>query len=103
MTARPSSWCPAIPSRSECQLTHRDTLAELLRPRTPAPPMGQYGYGVITRGTGAAVEHFHDGGVPGFAAYDEIRPADRLSVTVLSNLQTVDVNTVGRTLVLMAG
>lgn len=83
-------------------LVDQDTLADLLRPRLPAPPLGQYGYGIMTRGSGAATVHFHDGGVPGFASYDEIRPADRLSVTVLSNLESADGFEVSKTLALMA-
>ena len=67
-----------------------DALAQLLRPRVDAERETRYGYGIYTRGTGDATVHGHPGGVPGFAAYNEIRPADNLSIVVLSNLDTTD-------------
>ena len=36
--------------------------------------------------------------MPGFVAYNEVRPADELSVVVLSNLDTADAFRVGRNL-----
>jgi CubicO group peptidase (beta-lactamase class C family) len=71
-------------------IVKQDTLAQLLQPRVAAEQGAQYGYGIYTKGTGKATIHGHPGGVPGFAAYNEIRPADNLSIVVLSNLDTVD-------------
>jgi CubicO group peptidase (beta-lactamase class C family) len=79
-----------------------DSLAQLLRPRVAALRDERYGYGVMTRGTGDATSHFHEGGVPGFAAHNEIRPATGLSVTVLSNLDSTDARRVGETLAHLA-
>jgi len=62
----------------------------------------EYGYGIYTRGTGDATTHGHPGGVPGFGAYNAIRPADKLSVVVLSNLATADAINIGRELANLA-
>jgi len=67
-----------------------DTLAQLLQPRIASGGDEQYGYGIGTRSTGDATAHTHDGGVPGFATYSEIRPATKLSIVVFSNLDTTD-------------
>jgi CubicO group peptidase (beta-lactamase class C family) len=79
-----------------------DTLAQLLRPRVTAVRDERYGYGVMTRGTGDGTIHFHEGGVPGFVAHNEIRPATGLSVTVLSNLDSTDARRIGETLAHLA-
>lgn len=57
-------------------IVKQDTLAQLLQPRVAAERGSQYGYGIYTVGTGDATIHGHPGGVPGFAAYNAIRPAD---------------------------
>ena len=75
-----------------------DTLAQLLQPRVDAEARTRYGYGIYTRGTGDATVHGHPGGVPGFAAYNEIRSADNLSIVVLSNLDTADILSIARNL-----
>lgn len=79
-----------------------DTIAQLLRPRVAAVGGFRYGYGIYTVGTGDATAHGHDGEVPGFAAYNEIRPATTLSVVVLSNLDTVDAVRIGDNLAALA-
>jgi hypothetical protein len=79
-----------------------DTLHELLRARIEVDATEQYGYGIRTRGTGIDLALFHAGLLPGFASYDEVRPGERLSVTVLSNLDTADAAAIGRNLASMA-
>jgi CubicO group peptidase (beta-lactamase class C family) len=68
----------------------QDTLAELLQPRVAADGGARYGYGIGTRGAGAATIHQHSGGVPGFSTYSEIRPDTELSIVVLSNVDDTD-------------
>lgn len=41
---------------------------------------------------------FHYGEVAGFASYNEVQPATRVSVVVLSNLGTTDATGIGRDL-----
>jgi CubicO group peptidase (beta-lactamase class C family) len=79
-----------------------DTLAQLLQPRVAAEPGAQYGYGIYTRGTGDTTTHFHDGSLEGFSTYNEIRPATKLSIVVLSNLGTADARRIGRNLAAFA-
>lgn len=73
------------------------TLAQLRQPRVAAD-LGRYGYGLYTLGTGDDAVLFHSGGVPGFTALNEIRPAAALSVVVLGNLGTVDLFRIGQQL-----
>jgi len=80
----------------------QDTLAQLLKPRVAAEQGSRYGYGTYTRGTGDAVSHGHPGGLPGFAAYNEVQPATNLSIVVLSNLDTADTIHIGRNLATLA-
>ena len=75
-----------------------DTLAELLRPRVATGGGEKYGYGIQTSGTGNATTHFHDGAIEGFSTYSQIRPATKLSIVVLSNLDTVNAGHVASTL-----
>ena len=42
-------------------------------------------------GTAAAPRYFHDGGLSGFVAYNEIRPRQQLSITILSNMDNTRV------------
>ena len=79
-----------------------DTLAQLLQPRVAAEPGAQYGYGIYTRGTGDTTTNFHDGSLEGFSTYNEIRPATKLSIVVLSNLGTADARRIGRNLAALA-
>lgn len=79
-----------------------DTLAQLLEPRVAAEGGTRYGYGIYTLGTGDATSHFHGGNVPGFAAYNEIRPAAELSIVVLSNLDTTDTRSIAENLAALA-
>ena len=70
------------------------TLAQMFVPRmaiNPANPKSDwYGYGLAIRSPGPSgnVRYFHAGGVPGFLAFNEIRPQHELSITVLSNMGT---------------
>lgn len=73
----------------------RDTLAELFRPRVQADGLDYYGYGILVRDTNSNPIYHHNGMVPGFKSYNEIRPASKLSVTVLSNVETVNVDAIG--------
>jgi CubicO group peptidase (beta-lactamase class C family) len=82
----------------EPAVVEKDTLAQLLKPRVAADNGGRYGYGIYTIGTGDAAVHGHPGAVPGFVAYNEVRPADDLSVVVLSNLDTANAFRIGRNL-----
>lgn len=79
-----------------------DTLTQLMQPRVAAEQGAQYGYSIYTLGTGDATTHFHTGGIPGFATYNEIRPATKLSIVVLSNLDTVDTLRIARNLAALA-
>lgn len=83
-------------------LVEQNTLAQLIRPRVAADQGTQYGYGLYTLGTGDTTVHFHGGGLPGFATYNEIRPAAGLSIVVLSNLDTAEAVEIGRNLDLIA-
>jgi CubicO group peptidase (beta-lactamase class C family) len=80
----------------------RDTLAQLFRPRLGGDVGDQYGYGISIRGSADNPTYYHDGKIPGFESYNEIRPATKLSVTVLSNLFTSSVVTIGNTLANLA-
>ena len=70
------------------------TLAEVFTPRVPidraAPDKRQYGYGWEVAGPSSDVTYSHGGNIDGFAAFNLIRPRDQLSITVLSNLETVE-------------
>jgi CubicO group peptidase (beta-lactamase class C family) len=77
------------------------TLAELLRPRVATGGGEKYGYGIATSGTGKATTHFHDGAIEGFSTYNQIRPATKLSIVVLSNLEPAGARRVGRNLALL--
>jgi D-alanyl-D-alanine carboxypeptidase len=77
-------------------------VADLLAPRVPTNAVEQYGYGIESRGDGAARTYSHSGLLPGVATYLEIRPRDRLSVVVLSNLDHVDAKGIGRNLMALA-
>jgi CubicO group peptidase (beta-lactamase class C family) len=83
-------------------IVKKDTLAQLLQPRVAAEGGAQYGYGIYTKDTGNDTLHGHPGGVPGFAAYNEIRPATDLSIVILSNLDTPDGRSIGLTLASLA-
>jgi CubicO group peptidase (beta-lactamase class C family) len=74
------------------------TVDQLLRPRVQFNAVEQYGYGIMTRGTGRGTTHFHAGNIAGFATYHEIRPATGLSIIVLSNLDTANATSIGRNL-----
>jgi D-alanyl-D-alanine carboxypeptidase len=73
----------------------RDTLAQLFRPRIQTDALNYYGYGIRIRGTDSNPTYYHSGQVAGFVSYNEIRPASKLSVTVLSNVVTVDIERIG--------
>lgn len=83
-------------------IVKQDTLAQLLQPRVAAEPDAHYGYGVETRGTGNATTHFHDGDMTGFHSYSEIRPATKLSIVVLSNIDRVNIPRLVRSLAALA-
>ncbi|HEV7652467.1 MAG TPA: serine hydrolase domain-containing protein [Actinophytocola sp.] len=83
-------------------IADQDTLAELLRPRVEVNALEQYGYGIQIREAGGRAVYFHDGGVPGFASYNEVQPGTGVSVVVLSNLGIADAEHIGRTLASMA-
>jgi CubicO group peptidase (beta-lactamase class C family) len=84
-------------------IVERATLDQLFRPRVPTGRGDeQYGYGTMTRGTGEETIHYHEGGIPGFSSYNGIRPATRLSITVLGNLDAVDALGIGGNLLLIA-
>jgi CubicO group peptidase (beta-lactamase class C family) len=80
-----------------------ETLAELLRPRVGESPTRWYGYGIESTGRSMTdVEgYFHSGSIPGFSSYVEERPAGRLTVAVVANLQ-LDAHDLGRDLVRLA-
>lgn len=67
----------------------RTTLDALLRPRVAANPTMWYGYGIEFRGASMTdIDTFsHSGGIPGFNAYVETRPATGVTVTVLANVK----------------
>jgi len=83
-------------------IVKEDTLAQLLRPRVAVDHGAQYCYGIGTEGTGDGTTYSHSGGVPGFATYNEIRPATALSIVVLSNLETTDAIRIGHNLAMLA-
>jgi CubicO group peptidase (beta-lactamase class C family) len=68
------------------------TLAQIFVPRmaiNPAAPKTDWvGYGIVIRSYGptGSLRYFHGGQVPGFVAFNEIRPQQQLSITVLSNM-----------------
>jgi CubicO group peptidase (beta-lactamase class C family) len=70
------------------------TLADMFTPRVPidraAPDKRQYGYGWEVAGSSSEVTYSHGGNIDGFTSYNLIRPRDQLSITVLSNLETVE-------------
>jgi CubicO group peptidase (beta-lactamase class C family) len=72
------------------------SLAQMFTARVPVEP-GQanawawYGYGWYIGGTAADPTYFHDGGIAGFVAHNEIRPRQQLSITILSNVDTTDI------------
>jgi CubicO group peptidase (beta-lactamase class C family) len=82
------------------------TLAEMFTPRVPidpaAPDKVQYGYGWEVSGPGTDVTYSHDGGIDGFVSHNLIRPRDQLSITVLSNLDTVVVAYIAQNLAAIA-
>ena len=78
------------------------TLDELLRARVEATPLQQYGFGMASRDVDGEPAYFHEGWVAGFTSYNEVQPATRVSVTVLSNLDTVDATRIGRGLAAIA-
>jgi CubicO group peptidase (beta-lactamase class C family) len=83
------------------------TLAEMFTPRVPidaaAPDKSRYCYGWEVTGPGTDVTYSHDGGIDGFTSYNLIRPRDQLSITVLSNLETVAVAPIAWHLAAIAG
>ncbi|HEV8557683.1 MAG TPA: serine hydrolase domain-containing protein [Actinophytocola sp.] len=80
----------------------RDTLAQLVRPRIAVTGTDHYGYGIFINGMIDDPIYVHNGGNPGFSAYNEIRPTSGLSITMLSNLETADPNVIGHTLARLA-
>jgi D-alanyl-D-alanine carboxypeptidase len=83
-------------------IVSRDTLAQLFRPRLKGDVGDQYGYGIYISGTADNLVYFHGGKILGFESYNEIRPATKLTVTVLSNLFTSNVVTISGTLANLA-
>jgi CubicO group peptidase (beta-lactamase class C family) len=80
----------------------RDTLAQLVRPRVAVTGTDHYGYGIFVGGKTDDPIYAHDGGIPGFSAYNEIRPTKGLSITMLSNLGTADPSMIGHNLASLA-
>ena len=72
------------------------TLAQLFIPRVSADEGSQYGYGLRISGTTDKTVYFHTGSGNGFTSYNEIRPANGLSLTVLSNLGTANIRAIGQ-------
>ena len=73
------------------------------RPWAEAPDEGDmFGYGVVLHGSGDDTIIEHTGSYPGYISYNGIHPIASTSVTVLSNLETQDVLTIGRTLLDLA-
>lgn len=67
------------------------SLAEMLKPHAQIPGTSiGYGYGIEVHDSGPALTYFHSGLVTGFRGANSIRPSSGLSVTVLTNLATVD-------------
>jgi len=82
------------------------TLAEVFTPRVPidpeTPDKGQYGYGWEVAGPSTDVTYSHGGNIDGFSSYNLIRPRDQLSITVLSNVDAVDLDLIARNLATIA-
>ena len=53
-----------------------------------------YGYGWLIFNPAADITYYHDGGIPGFLSANLIRPRDQLSVTVLTNDETITVGAI---------
>ncbi|MEO6091203.1 MAG: serine hydrolase domain-containing protein [Umezawaea sp.] len=67
------------------------SLAEMLKPHTQIPGTSiGYGYGIEVHDSGPALTYYHGGLITGFRAANSIRPSSGLSVTVLTNLATVN-------------
>jgi len=70
----------------DVDVVKRETHTQFLEPRVEADAMSQYGYGIQSRDTADDMAYYHQGGLPGVAAYIEVHPATKLSVVMLSNL-----------------
>jgi D-alanyl-D-alanine carboxypeptidase len=79
------------------------TLAQLLEPRVDTGKGSRYGYGIETRVIRDATVHFHGGMVDGFRSHSEIHPGTKLSIVVLSNLDTADPSRIASNLALLSG
>ncbi len=81
-----------------------DSLAEMLKPHAQVPGTSVgYGYGVEVHDSGPNLTYYHGGLVTGFRCANSIRPASGLSVTVLTNLTSIDPEAVASHLVELVG
>jgi CubicO group peptidase (beta-lactamase class C family) len=82
------------------------TLPEMFTARVPIDAStldsGSYGYGWLITGRTDDVTYSHDGGIPGFKSANLIKPRHELSVTVLSNDQSIRVGTLAEHLAAIA-
>jgi len=68
---------------------------------TPHPP-GDYGYGWFIKSEKRREKIFHEGGDPGFSAFETRYPETRTFVIVLSNLETAPVRKIADDLAALA-
>jgi len=72
-------------------LLNADSLADMVKPHAQIPGTSVgYGYGIEIHDSGPALTYYHGGLVTGFRCANSIRPSTRLSITVLTNMTSVD-------------
>ncbi len=92
-------------------LISQQTTDAMFTPHIPCPPAGPggcllrtdlgYGYGLFIAAEPQGRLIYHVGHIDGFFTYSGFYPASKLSVVVLSNLETTNVLQIGRTLASM--
>lgn len=80
-------------------IVNADTLNQMLTPRVSfdprqAPELGTYGYGLAFTGPPAQRWYIHGGGETGFPTFNAFRPDQQVSITVLTNMEFVDLDLV---------
>ena len=89
----------------------QQALDAMFTPQIPCPPPGPrgcllstdlgYGYGLFIAAEPQGRLIYHVGHIDGYFTYSGFYPASKLSIVVLSNLETTDVLQIGRTLASM--
>lgn len=103
-----NTWNSALMTRT---LISQQTSDAMFTPHIPCPPAGPggcllhtdrgYGYGLFIAAEPQGRLIYHVGHIDGFFTYSGFYPASKLSVVVLSNLETTNVLQIGRTLASM--